>query len=320
MHIPLSHSMMFELLTVTEKAAIACYPWIGKLDAHAADQAAVDAMRQAFNQISFTGNIVIGEGERDEAPMLYIGEKVGNISAHPPSLTFDIAVDPLEGTNLCARFTPGAITVLAIAEQGGLLHSPDCYMDKIAVGAIAKDSINLTKGPLWNLSAIAEAKQCNISDLTIAILDRPRHEQLIEQIRTHGAKISLISDGDVAACLSLASEHSPIDAVFGIGGAPEGVLAAAALKCLGGDFQGKLVFRNKQEQSRAIQMGIKDLEKTYQLKELVQKSVGFVASGVTSGPILSGVTKSESGYTTESLILFSSGPTFHKVITTHVHD
>ena len=315
---PLISSWIFELLTVTEQAAIGAFPWIGKLNPKAADQAAVDAMRQAFGHVSFTGTIVIGEGERDEAPMLYIGEKVGRTTNEQEPSSVDIAVDPLEGTNLCANFSPGAITVLAVAPQGGLLHAPDCYMDKIAVGKEAKHAISLEKSPTWNLSAIAEAKRCKVSDLTIAILDRPRHKAIIEEIRSCGATLSLISDGDVAACLSLGVGNNPIDAVFGTGGAPEGVISAAALYCLGGDFQGKLVFRNSDEQTRAAKMGVKDLNKIYKIDELVQGDVGFVATGVTQGPVLAGVQKTSAGYNTQSLVLFSSGPKIHTITTHHI--
>ena len=246
----MDRNLALEAVRVTEAAALNCARLTGRGDEKAADQAAVDAMRRAFNALPIDGTIVIGEGERDEAPMLYIGEKVGTGG---PKV--DIALDPLEGTTICATGAPNALAVIAMAEHGNFLHSPDTYMDKIAVGAVGKGAIDLDKTPTQNLHALAEAKRCNVEDLTVIILYRPRHEALIKEVRQAGARIRLITDGDVSAAIATTKPETGIDLLLGIGGAPEGVLAAAALRCVGGDMQGRLKPRNEREIERAFARG-----------------------------------------------------------------
>ena len=295
-----------DILSLTEQTAIACYPHIGSGDRKQADQYAVDAMRQVFQKMHIRGQIVIGEGERDKAPMLYIGEKTGRWGEQDPE--WDIAVDPLEGTNLCAKAINGAISVLAISEKGGLFNAPDVYMEKIACGPSAKGVIDLNSSVKHNLTQVSQALNKNISDMTVAVLDRSRHQNLIADIRTAGAKIQLIEDGDLSASLlttELFSTRLPIDLMMGIGGAPEGVLSASALKCLGGDFQGRLVFKNEEEKQRAQKMGISDLNKVYSQNELVKKPVVFCATGVTDGALLKGVKNLKNGWQTESLYMES---------------
>jgi len=275
----MDRNLALEVVRITEAAALACARHMGKGDEKIADQAAVDAMRQAFDSVSFNGTVVIGEGERDEAPMLYIGERLGD--SRGPAV--DIAVDPLEGTTICANGGPNALSVIAIADQGNFLHCPDTYMDKITVGAEAKGVIDLDKSPTENLRLLAEAKGRHVEDLTVVILYRPRHEALIEEVRKAGARIKLISDGDVAAAIATTKTETGIDMLMGIGGAPEGVLAAAALRCVGGDMQARLKPRNPQEIERAKAMGISDIEKKYSLEELAGGEVMFAATGVTDG-------------------------------------
>jgi len=309
----MDRNLALEMVRVTEAAALASARLMGRGDNHAADQAAVDAMRRALNSIPFDGTVVIGEGERDEAPMLYIGEKVGKGNGH----RVDIALDPLEGTNLCAFGAPNALSVIAIAEEGKFLHAPDTYMEKIAVGPFGKGKIDINQSPTWNLQQLAKAKDCQISDLTVIILDRPRHEAMIQEVRNAGARIKLIPDGDVSAAIATCKEETGVDLLLGIGGAPEGVLAAAALRCVGGDMQGRLKFRNEEEKVRASKMGIKDLNKVFQLEELASGEVMFAATGVTTGDFLEGVRFFGGGASTHSVVMRSKTKTIRFIEATH---
>jgi len=306
-------NLALEVVRVTEAAALSCARLMGRGDEKAADQAAVDAMRQAFNGLAIDGTVVIGEGERDEAPMLYIGEKVG--TGHGPEV--DIALDPLEGTTICANGGANALAVIAIAERGNFLHCPDTYMEKIAVGPAGKGAVDLDKSPTENLKALAEAKGRRVEDLTVIILYRPRHEALIQEVRRAGARIRLISDGDVSAAIATTKPETGIDLLIGIGGAPEGVLAAAALRCVGGDMQGRLKPRNQEEIDRAQAMGIKDIAKKYSLEELAGGEVMFAATGVTDGDYLKGVHFFSGGATTQSVVMRSKTRTIRVVDTTH---
>ena len=283
----MDRNLALEFVRITEAAALASAKWMGRGQEKAADQAAVDAMRKAFDSVRIDGTVVIGEGERDEAPMLYIGEKVGQKKDDSPAI--DIALDPLEGTTICAKGGVGAISVIAVAEQGGFLHAPDTYMDKIAAGPHAKGLIDIDLSPTENIHRVSEALKKPVGDVTVVILDRPRHESLISEVRKTGARIQLIDDGDVSAAVAAAWPDSGIDLLLGIGGAPEGVISAAAMRCLGGDFQGRLKFRNEEEKERATRMGVKDLNKKYTLEELAFGHVMFCATGVTDGPLLKGV-------------------------------
>ncbi|PCC71300.1 fructose-1,6-bisphosphatase II [Nannocystis exedens] len=283
----MDRTLVLEYTRVTEAAAIAASTMIGRGDRNGADAAAVKAMRDAFERVAARGTIVIGEGERDEAPMLYIGEKVGPSDPTLPEV--DIAVDPLEGTNLCANGLPGAITVLAVTDRGLLLNAPDCYMMKIACGPEGRGKISLSKSPRDNLYTLAAAKGRRPDELTVVVLDRPRHENLVAELREAGARIHLITDGDVAPVVATCIPKSGIDMVYGIGGAPEGVLGAAAIHCMGGEFVGKLVFRSDDERKRAIAMGHKDPDRVFGVDDLVRGDVIFVATGVTGGPLLKGV-------------------------------
>lgn len=283
----MDRNLALEFVRITEAAALACARYMGRGDEKAADKAAVDAMRKAFDSLRIDGTVVIGEGERDEAPMLYIGEKVGMRSPDAPAI--DIALDPLEGTTICAKGGVGSISVIAVAEKGNFLHAPDTYMDKIACGPAAKGLIDIDKSPTENIAIVAKALGKEIEDVTVVILDRPRHEALIAEVRKTGARIQLIGDGDVSAAVASAWPESGIDLLIGIGGAPEGVISAAALQCMGGDFQGRLKFRNEEEKTRATKMGVKDLNKKYTIDELASGSVMFCATGVTDGPLLKGV-------------------------------
>lgn len=283
----MDRNLALEFVRITESAALASSAWMGRGNEKAADQAAVDAMRKAFDSVQISGEVVIGEGERDEAPMLYIGERVGQGGSQSPKV--DIALDPLEGTTICARGGVGAISVIAVAEHGGFLHAPDTYMNKIACGPGARGAIDLDLSAAENVGRVAESLKKPISDVTVVILDRPRHEDLITEVRKTGARIQLIGDGDVSAAVATSWLESGIDLLMGTGGAPEGVIAAAALKCLGGDFQGRLMFRNEEEKARAQRMGIKDLQKKFLLADLCKGSVMFCATGVTDGPFLRGV-------------------------------
>jgi fructose-1,6-bisphosphatase II len=311
----MDRNLALEVVRVTEAAAIASARLMGRGEKNEADQAAVDAMRKAFDSIRINGTVVIGEGERDEAPMLYIGEKIGAGGSDAPSV--DIAVDPLEGTNLCASGSPDALSVIAMAEHGKLLNAPDTYMEKIAVGPAAKGVIDIDKSPTANLKAIADAKGVYVEDLTAIILDRPRHEKLIEEVRRAGARIKLISDGDVSGALATCFDETGIDVLFGSGGAPEGVIAAAALRCVGGDMQGRLMWRSQEEYERAMVMGITDPKRIYQIYELAAGDVMFAATGVTSGTFLKGVRFFAGGAETHSVVMRSRSGTVRFVQARH---
>jgi len=291
------------LARVSEAAALASAGWIGRGNEKAADQAAVNAMRDQLNLLDISGVVVIGEGERDEAPMLFIGEEVGTGTG--PAV--DIALDPLEGTTLTAKDMPNALTVIAMAPRGTLLHAPDVYMEKLAIGpGFPEDTVTLAMSPSGRVHALARAKGCAAADITVCILERPRHEDLIREVRATGAAIRLITDGDVAGIIHCAeSEKTGIDMYMGSGGAPEGVLAAAALKCMGGQIYGRLLFRNDDERARAARAGITDLNRIYTLHELVTADVIFAATGVTQGSILNGIRR-EPGWVTLETILMRS--------------
>ncbi len=301
----LETDLALEFVRVVEKAAIASARTMGYGDRHYADQMATESMRQTMDTVPMRGTIVIGEGERDEAPMLYIGERVGAEfpdGTHVPDV--DIAVDPLEGTNLCATGSPGAITVLAASERGGLLHAPDCYMEKIVVGPSCKGKVELDAPVADNLKAIAQALERDVSDLVIIVLDRPRHEQLVADIRKAGARIKLISDGDLSAGIAAAVIGTGVHAVMGSGGAPEGVLTAAAIRCLNGYMQGRLVINRPQLEERIARMGIKDKNKIYTAEELAPgRQIIFAASGVTDGALMRGVRFFGEGVRTSSVIM-----------------
>ncbi len=291
------------LARVSEAAALASARLVGRGDEKAADQAAVNAMRDQLNLLDIAGVVVIGEGERDEAPMLYIGEEVG--TGNGPAV--DIALDPLEGTTLTAKDMPNALTVIAMAPRGTLLHAPDVYMDKLAIGpGFAVDTVTLDMSPAERVQALARAKGCAPSDITVCILERPRHEAMIAEVRATGAAIRLITDGDVAGVIHCAeAEITGIDMYMGSGGAPEGVLAASALKCMGGQIYGRLLFRNEDEKARAKKAGITDLNRVYTRDEMVTADVIFAATGVTSGSILSGIKREPGWMTTETLLMRS---------------
>ncbi|MBN8531948.1 MAG: class II fructose-bisphosphatase [Alphaproteobacteria bacterium] len=296
-----------------EAAALAASKWLGRGKEKEADRAAVNAMRRALNTMSIDGTVVIGEGERDKAPMLYIGEKVG--SGGPQ---VDIALDPLEGTTICATGGPNSLAVVAIAEENGFLHAPDVYMDKIAVGGGLPDHVvDLDEKPLTNLKNLAKAKKCEVEDLVACILDRPRHEELIAKVREAGARIMLIGDGDVAGVIATSRPEAGVDIYFGIGGAPEGVLAAAALRCIGGQMQGRLLFREEDEKARAARMGITDLNKKYTMRDMAKGDVMFAATGVTNGSMLQGVRRFPSGATTHSIVMRSKTGTVRLVHAEH---
>ena len=291
------------LARVSEAAALASARLVGRGDEKAADQAAVNAMRDQLNLLDIAGVVVIGEGERDEAPMLFIGEEVG--TGNGPAV--DIALDPLEGTTLTAKDMPNALTVIAMAPRGTLLHAPDVYMDKLAIGpGFAVDTVTLDMSPAERVRALARAKGCTAEDITVCILERPRHEAMIEEVRSTGAAIRLITDGDVAGVIHCAeAEVTGIDMYMGSGGAPEGVLAASALKCMGGQIYGRLLFRNDDEKARVRKAGITDLNRIYTRDEMVTADVIFAATGVTSGSILSGIKREPGWMTTETLLMRS---------------
>ena len=312
----MDRNLALELIRVTEAAALASGRWVGKGDKNAADEAATNAMRRTLDSIGIDGTVVIGEGEMDEAPMLYIGEKVGDGS----SPCVDIAVDPLEGTNICAKGINGAITTIAMAPQGGFLNAPDMYMEKIVVGPGACGVIDLDASPTENLQRVAAAKKCYIDDLTVVILDRPRHDKIVAEIRKAGARIHLVSDGDVAPAIAAAVAGSGVDMLMGIGGAPEGVLAAAALKCMGGDMQGRLVFMNDHERERAVMMGITDFDRVYNAEDMARGNVFFAATGVTNGDLLKGVRYFSGGAETHSVVMRSKSRTVRFVSTLHYFD
>jgi len=306
----LDRSLVLDAVRVTEIAAIAAWKLVGRGDEKEADQAAVDAMRTALNDLDIDGEIVIGEGERDEAPMLYIGEKVGKGGKHK----VDIALDPLEGTTLTAKAMANALAVMAWAPKGTLLNAPDTYMDKIACGpGYPAGIIDLDKTPAENVQALAKAKKVKPSEITVCVLDRPRHADIIAGLRAVGARVYLITDGDVAGVMNTADPETGVDLYLGQGGAPEGVLACAALKCVGGQFQGRLVFRNADERARAARVGITDLDKKYDLHEMVRADAIFAATGVTKGALLDGVTVKDGFVHTHSLVLNSATHTAREV-------
>ena len=310
----MERNLALEAVRVTEAAALSASQLMGRGDEKAADQAAVDAMRRALNSLSIQGTVVIGEGERDEAPMLYIGEKVG--AGQGPKL--DIALDPLEGTTITAKGGNNALAVIAMADEGNFLNAPDVYMDKIAVGAgIPEGVIDLDETPESNLRNLAKAKNAEVSDLVVCILDRPRHAELIAKVREAGARIMLISDGDVSGVIATSQPESGVDIYMGSGGAPEGVLAAAALRCIGGQIQGRLLFRNDDERGRARRIGITDLSRKYTIEELAKGNVMFAATGVTSGAMLRGVRRFAGGAVTHSVIMRSKSGTVRFVEAHH---
>lgn len=315
----MDRNLALEFVRITEAAAIASARFMGRGDGVIADQAAVDAMRKAFDRVGVDGTVVIGEGERDEAPMLYIGEKVGDTSKSEYSV--DIALDPLEGTNICATGGVGATSVIAVAERGNFLHAPDTYMDKIAVGPAAKGRVDITKTPTENVKIVADCLNKPVEEVTVCILERDRHQELIGEVRSLGARINLITDGDVSAAISTAWGDSGIDLLLGIGGAPEGVISAAAMKCLDGDFQGRLKWRSEEERQRASKMGVEDFDRVYSMEELAAGDVMFVATGVTSGPLLKGVNFSSNHRCfTDSIVMRSKTKTVRTIQAHHQLD
>jgi fructose-1,6-bisphosphatase II / sedoheptulose-1,7-bisphosphatase len=313
----MDRNLALEAVRVTEEAALAAARLMGRGDERAADQAAVDAMRNALNSLTIDGTVVIGEGERDEAPMLYIGEKVG--SGQGPRI--DIALDPLEGTTITAKGGMNALAVIAMADEGGFLNAPDVYMDKIAIGGgLPEHLVDLDAAPAENLAAVAKAKRIEIADLVVCILDRPRHAELIAAVRAAGARIMLISDGDVSGVIATSRPESGVDIYMGSGGAPEGVLAAAALRCIGGQMQGRLLFRNADERLRAERWGITDLARKYELLDLAKGNVMFAATGVTDGSMLNGVRRVAHGATTQSIVMRSKTGTVRVIEATHNFD
>ena len=294
-------NLAMELVRVTEAAAISASRWIGRGDKNSADGAAVDAMRRAFDSVAITGTVVIGEGEMDEAPMLYIGEKVG--SGGPE---VDIAVDPLEGTAICARGMPNAIATLAVAEKGGFLHAPDIYMDKIAVGpGLPEGVVHIDASPKENLRNLAQAKKASIEDLVVCTLDRDRHKEIIRACREAGARIMLIPDGDVAGVVACSQPEAGVDMYIGWGGAPEGVLAAAALRCIGGQMQGRLIYEDDTQRERAKSMGISDPDRIFNVEDMARGDVMFSATGVTTGAMLRGVLRTANSAVTHSIVMRS---------------
>lgn len=312
----MNRNLALEFVRVTEAAALSAGRWIGRGDKNSADDAAVVAMRKAFSSIDFDGTVVIGEGEMDEAPMLYIGEKVG--TGNGPKI--DIACDPLEGTAITATGRSEAIAVIAAATSGGFLHAPDMYMNKIAVGPGARGAIDITKSATWNIREVSKALRKDVSDMMAIILERDRHNDLIAEVRAAGVRIRLIGDGDVSAAIATAQEETGIDILLGSGGAPEGVIAAAALRCLGGDMQGQLIFSNDEELRRSKEMGIQDPKRIYCLEDLAGGDVMFVATGVTNGSYLSGVRYYGGGAHTHSVVMRSETGTIREIQARHHFD
>ena len=309
----MDRNLALDLVRATEAAALASARWMGRGDEVEADQAAVDAMRQSLNRVDMDGTVVIGEGERDEAPMLYIGEKVGTGTGP----VVEIALDPLEGTTITATGGANALSVIAAAERGGLLHAPDTYMDKVAVGPEARGHVDIDRSPTQNLRAVAAAKGVPVEDITVVILDRPRHEKLLEEVRATGARIKLIKDGDVSAAIATCSRDHQVDVLLGIGGAPEGVIAAAALRCLGGEIQGRLVPRNREEAERARRMGVRDVDAKLAMDDLASGDVLFAATGVTHGDFLKGVRFRLQGALTQSVVMRSQTMTVRYIDAEH---
>lgn len=312
----LDRIFVLELVRVTEAAAIAAAKLVGMGDEKAADAAAVESMRNEFNKLDIKGRIVIGEGERDEAPMLYIGEEVG--TGNGPEI--DIALDPLEGTTIAAKAMQNSLAVVALAEKGNLLNAPDVYMDKIAVGpGLPLGVVDLDNSVEENVKAVAKAKNRQVSDMLVCVLDRPRHADIIGQIRATGARVKLIGDGDVAGVIDTTDPDTSVDLYMGSGGAPEGVLAAAALRCIGGQIQGRLTFRNDTERGRAHKWGIEDLDRKYSTEDMASGDVIFAATGVTDGTLLRGVhsTLDGKGYTTDTVVMRSASKTVRNIKTVH---
>jgi fructose-1,6-bisphosphatase II / sedoheptulose-1,7-bisphosphatase len=310
----MDRNLALEAVRVTEAAALSASRLMGRGDEKAADQAAVDAMRKALNSLSIEGTVVIGEGERDEAPMLYIGEEVG--LGNGPKI--DIALDPLEGTTITAKGGQNALAVIAMAEEGGFLNAPDVYMDKIAIGGgLPSDLVDLDQTPADNLKALAKAKKVDVEDIVACILDRPRHADLIGAVRSSGARIQLISDGDVSGVIATTLPESGVDIYIGSGGAPEGVLAAAALRSIGGQMQGRLLFRNDDERARATKWGIEDFDRKYNLLDLASGDVMFAATGVTDGSMLRGVRRFSGGAMTHSIVMRSRTGTVRMIEAKH---
>lgn len=305
-----------DFLAVTEAAALACSRWVGKGDRSSADQAACDGMRSALNSLQIAGTIVIGEGERDEAPMLYIGEEVG--SGEGPKV--QIAVDPLEGTNLCANGTPNAIAVLAAAieGEGWLMHAPDCYMEKLVVGSECVGVIDITLPARLNVRLMAKALGKDVDELIIGVLDRPRHEELIDELREAGARVHLVPDGDLSVAIAALDPQGGIDGLMGIGGAPEGVITAAAVQCCGGEMQARLKFTNPEQRTRAEKMVGGDLERVFRTKDLANGNVLFAATGVTSGDLLKGVQYRRGYAETDSIIMRRHQGIIRRVSTRHL--
>ena len=316
----IEQSLAFEFVRVVEEAAIAAARTMGQGDRPGSDQAAVQAMRSAFENVPIRGNIVIGEGERDEAPMLYIGELVGDPSAAPSAPEVDIAVDPLEGTNLCATGAANSIAVLAASEPGGLLHAPDCYMEKMIAGPACRDALDLDAPVKYNLKAIAHSYDREVKDVVIMVLDRPRHAELIAQIRTAGARIRLIGDGDLSAGIAAAIRGTHVHAVMGTGGAPEGVITAAAIRCLHGEMVGRLIVDTPELKERVESMGIRDPRRIYSARDLAPgNDLVFAACGVTGGDLLNGVRFFGEGYRTHSLLLTLSSNRARFLDTVHLN-
>ncbi len=310
----MDRNLALEAVRVTEAAALAASKLMGRGDEKMADQAAVDAMRTSLNSLNIEGTVVIGEGERDEAPMLFIGEKVG-MGGGPK---IDIALDPLEGTTITAKGLPNSLAVMAMAEHGGFLNAPDVYMDKIAVGGgLPEGIVDLDKSVAQNLGDLAKAKKVDVNDLVVCILDRPRHSELIAKVREAGARIMLIGDGDVSGVIATSTGDSGIDIYMGSGGAPEGVLAAAALRAIGGQIQGRLLFRNDDEKARAKKWGITDLNRKYSMTDMAKGDVMFAATGVTSGSMLKGVRRFHNGAETHSIVMRSKTGTVRWVSAHH---
>lgn len=314
----MDRNLALEFVRVTEAASICCARLMGRGERDAADQAAVDAMRKALDSINVSGTVVIGEGERDEAPMLYIGEEFGMRLADSPQV--DVALDPLEGTNLCALGHNDAMSVIAIADRGNFLHAPDTYMDKVAVGPDCRGLLKYEMSTREKVETVARAKNKDVSEVTVTVLDRPRHEKLIADLRGLGCRIRLISDGDVSAALSTCHEETGIDLLLGSGGAPEGVISAAAVKCFGGDFIGKLMFRSDEEKGRAKKMGVTDFDKVYGIEDLAKGNVMVSMTGVTDGAWLKGVKFYSWGCTTNSIVMRSQTGTIRELSCRHRFD
>ena len=313
-HVPVDRNLALELVRVTEAAALAASRWMGRGDKNAADGAAVEAMRKAFDTVAISGTVVIGEGEMDEAPMLYIGEKVGLYARAGGGQEVDIAVDPLEGTSITAKGGPNAMATVALAQKGGFLHAPDIYMDKLAVGpGLPPGVVNLQASVEENLRELAKAKQRSVSDLVVCLLDRDRHKEIVKRCRAAGARIMMIPDGDVSGVVAVSQVDTGVDIYMGSGGAPEGVLAAAALRCIGGQMQGRLMLENDEQIARAREMGITDPNRIYGLEDMAKGDVMFAATGVTTGPMLRGVRRTAGAAVTHSIVMRSKSGTVRYV-------